>query len=250
MSDAPPQADARFGPREGDGNAVNARYALYFAPAAHHPLWTAGCRWLGRDPESGASGEGGPHRADPRRYGLHATLKPPFALREGTSRSQLLAALAHFVDQRTPFAMPALEVATLADFIALRPVDADATAPGQPLRRLADDCVRLFDEFRRPASAAETGRRLAGDLDPRQRANVARWGYAHVLDQWRLHMTLTDSLPRDADGEHARTGLLEEARRDFAAALVLPLRCDGVALFVQDAPGADFRLARRFDFAR
>jgi hypothetical protein len=234
------------------GVAGHARYALYFAPAAHHPLWTAGCRWLGRDPESGAGGEGGAHRADPRRYGFHATLKPPFALREGTSRSQLLAALAHFVDHRSPFVMPALEVATLGGFIALRPVDAGATASGEPLRRLADDCVRLFDEFRRPATPEETARRLAAGLDDDQRRNLARWGYAHVFEHWRFHMTLTDTLPHDAEGEgeRLRHELLEAARRDFADALATPLRCDGVALFVEDAPGADLRLVRRFDFAR
>jgi len=226
------------------------RYALYFAPAAHHPLWTAGCRWLGRDPESGASDGGGPHRADPRRYGFHATLKPPFALREGLSRAQLLAALSHFVDERTPFAMPALHVATLGDFLALRPIEADAAAPGQPLRDLADDCVRLFDEFRRPASPAETAHRLAAGLDEAGRENVGRWGYAHVFGQWRFHMTLTDALPRDALGERRREELRDAARREFAPALARPLRCDGVALFVEDAPGADFRLVRRFDFAR
>ena len=226
------------------------RYALYFAPAAHHPLWTAGCRWLGRDPESGAQGEGGPHRGDPRRYGFHATLKAPFALRERTSRSQLLAALAHVVAERRPFAMPALAVATLGGFVALRPADPAATAPDQPLRQLADDCVRLFDEFRRPASADETARRLAAGLDEPQRDNVVRWGYAHVFDQWRFHMTLTDALPRDAQGERLRDELLAAARRDFADALAQPLRCDGVALFVEDAPGADLRLLRRFDFSR
>ena len=226
------------------------RYALYFAPAAHHPLWTAGCRWLGRDAESGARGEAGAHRDDPRRYGFHATLKPPFALREGRSRSQLLAALSHVVDERAPFAMPELHVATLGDFVALRPVDPDATAPDRPLRRLADDCVRLFDEFRQPASAQETARRLAAGLDDAQRANLERWGYAHVFDDWRFHMSLTDALPRDARGEDLRDELIAAARRDFADALALPLRCDGVALFVEDAPGADLRLVRRFDFAR
>jgi len=250
MSDAPPPAAVRARAGEREGISGNPRYALYFAPAAHHPLWTAGCRWLGRDPESGAAGEGGPHRADPRRYGFHATLKPPFALREGMSRSQLLAALAHFVDVRRPFAMPPLAVATLGDFVALRPADPGATAADQPLRRLADDCVRLFDEFRQPASLDEAARRLSAGLDEQQRENVARWGYAHVFEWWRFHMTLTDSLPRDAQGGRLRDELVDAARRDFADALALPLRCDGVALFVEDAPGAAFRLLRRFDFAR
>ena len=225
---------------------MTSRYALYFAPAAAHPLWAAGCAWLGRDPESGAVCEGGPHRAEPRRYGLHATLKPPFALRDGVPRSQLLAALARFVDERTPFEMPPLAVAALGDFLALRPVDPDASAPGRPLRDLADDCVRLFDELRGPPSPDETARRGAAGLDARQRANLDRWGYPHVFEHWRFHMTLTDGLRDDA----VRAALRADALRRFAPALAAPLRCDGVALFVEDAPGADFRLLRRFEFAR
>jgi hypothetical protein len=68
------------------------RWALYFAPAAHRPSWTTGRRWPGRDAESGARCDGGPHRGDPCRCGFLATLRPPFPLREGTSRAQLLAA--------------------------------------------------------------------------------------------------------------------------------------------------------------
>ena len=226
------------------------RYALYFAPAAGHPLWTAGCAWLGRDPESGATTAGGACRAEPRRYGFHATLKAPFGLREGASRSQLLAALTRFADERSPFDMPPLAVATLGDFVALRPVARDAAAAGQPLRALADDCVRLFDDFRAPPSGAELARRLAADLDAGQRGNVDRWGYPHVFDRWRFHMTLSDSLPATVEGDRASAALVADATRHFAAALASPLRCAGIALFVEDAPGADFRLDRRFDFAR
>jgi len=225
---------------------MTARYALYFVPPAAHALWTAGCEWLGRDPQTGATSAGGAHRADPRRYGFHATLKPPFALRDDATRTQLLAALARFVDGRAAFAMPRLAAAPLGAFLALRPVEHDATAPGQPLRGLADDCVRLFDEFRRPPSPAETARRLAAGLDEAQRENLARWGYPHVFDRWRFHMTLTDGLSDD----NLRAALLADAARHFAAALAGPLRCDGVALFVEETPGADFRLLQRFEFAR
>ncbi|MCK9686764.1 DUF1045 domain-containing protein [Scleromatobacter humisilvae] len=225
---------------------MTTRYALYFAPAATHPLWIAGCDWLGRDPGSGAHGARGPHRDDPCRYGFHATLKAPFALRDGTTRPQLLAALSHFVDERAPFAMPRLAVAALGHFLALRPAERDATAASEPLRTLADDCVRLFDDFRRPPAPAEIARRLAAGLDERQRGNVDRWGYPHVFEHWRFHMTLTDSLADDA----LRAELLADAARHFADALAEPLRCEGVALFVEDAPGADFQLLRRFEFAR
>ena len=225
---------------------MTGRCALYFAPASSHPLWAAGCAWLGRDPETGATFAGGGHRADPRRYGFHATLKPPFALRDGATRSQLLAALARFADERAAFPMPALAVAELGDFLALRPVERDATAPGRPLRELADDCVRLFDEFRRLPSPDELARRLDAGLDDAQRGNVDRWGYPHVFEHWRFHVTLTDSL----GDESLRAALRADATRHFESALAEPLLCDGVALFVEDAPGADFRLVRRFGFAR
>jgi putative phosphonate metabolism protein len=229
---------------------MTTRYALYFAPASGHPLWAAGCDWLGRDPETGSATLRRPHRNDPRRYGLHATLKPPFALRDGFDEAALLAALAAWARERTAFEIPGLAVATLGDFIALRPVDRDAAAPGRPLRRLADDCVRRFDEFRLPLTAAEAARRVIPGLAAQQRANIEHWGYPHVFDQWRFHMTLSDSLPLAADADRVVAGLLADATHHFAAALAEPLRCDGVALFVEDAPGVDFRLARRFEFAR
>ncbi len=63
-------------------------------------------------------------------------------------------------------------------------------------------------------------------------------------------MTLSDSLPLAAGVDRLVAGLLADAAHHFAAALAEPLRCDGVALFVEDAPGVDFRLVHRFEFAR
>jgi len=57
-------------------------------------------------------------------------------------------------------------------------------------------------------------------------------------------MTLTDTVPAGA----LRDDLLAEASDFFAPALCEPLRCDSLALFVEDAPGADFRLVRRAPF--
>lgn len=63
---------------------MGARYALYFVPHASHPLWDAGCAWLGRDAAAEANRMPLPiprlasdlfaqANAAPRRYGLHAT---------------------------------------------------------------------------------------------------------------------------------------------------------------------------------
>ena len=65
--------------------AVTPRYAVYWTPPADHPLWRAGCDWLGRDAERAQvdrPGEG-PEALTraPRRYGFHATLKAPMRLR-------------------------------------------------------------------------------------------------------------------------------------------------------------------------
>jgi len=220
------------------------RYGIYWAPPADHPLWRAGCEWLGRDAESGAAHAAGPHRAGPRRYGFHATLKPPFALREGCAEGELDDALAALAATLEPFALRPLRVDVLTDFVALRPCE---TVDGShPLRALADACVRTLDPLRRAPSAAERARRAALTLDAHERANLDRWGYPWVLDTWRFHMTLTDGLPAGAP----RDALLAEAAAFFAPALAAPLRCDALALFVEDEPGADFRLARRVRLGR
>lgn len=220
----------------------NSRYAIYWAPEHGHALWRAGCEWLGRDPEDARCvHEARGHTAEPRRYGFHATLKAPLRLRESVSPDQLEGALAALAAGMPRFPMPPLEVTTLSGFVTLRPtfvVDAH-----HPLRRLADACVRELDAFRAPMDDAELARRSAGLADT-QRELLARWGYPQVFDHWRFHMTLSDSLPADAQAE--RDAIVEDARRHFLAALSLPLACESVSLFVEPAPGEPFVLARRF----
>lgn len=217
------------------------RYAVYYAPADDHPLWQAGCRWLGRDPSDAlALGSPPPARREPWRYGFHATLKAPLRLCTSLREGQLHAALQALAAATPAFAMPALEVATLADFIALRP--AAALDRAHPLWRLADACVRELDAFRAPPTAAELARRLASPLEPAAQARLQQWGYPHVLEGWRFHMTLSDSLADEAQ----RAALLAQAREHFAAALAAPLHCDSICLFVESAPGTPLQLQRRY----
>jgi hypothetical protein len=215
------------------------RYAVYFAPDAAHPLARAGSDWLGDDRPAREGVE------QPWRYRFHATLRPPMALPAGASPAGLEQAVRALAARTRRFAMPALEVAWLGDFLALRPVeDIDAR---HALRRLADDCLRALDAWRVPVTEAQFARRMAdAPLDAEQQALLRRWGYAHVLARWRFHMTLSNRMAADAD---LRRRWTEAARRHFDAALVQPLQLDALCVFVEPAPGAPFALARRIDLA-
>jgi putative phosphonate metabolism protein len=230
---------------------MHARYAIYYAPDPDSLLWQRGCRWLGRDAERDCP------LAQPtvpgwteerlhalteqaRRYGWHATLKPPFALREGCEPHRLAERLAAFCERRTPFELPTLAVARLSGFIALCPA-----APSAPLQALADACVTEFDDLRAPLAPRDAARRLAAGLSPRQEALLQGYGYPYVLDQFRFHLTLTERLD-----EAAAQRLVSWLTDHFADALCQPIAVTGLCLFAQAAPAADFRLVRRFTFAR
>lgn len=219
------------------------RYAVYFAPATGHPLWQAGCDWLGRDPSQGQPSPP-PARAEvvtPWRYGFHATIKAPMRLAEGVSQTQFLEALEDWASQHEPIDLPALEVGLLDDFIALTPKPAQQNYVA--LRALAADCVRTLDAWRAPLSPPELAHQTRGPLTPRQLENVALWGYAHVMDDWRFHMTLSNTLA--ATPAVASATLLANAQIHFAKALAEPLYFDAVCVFVEPVPGAPFVMIQR-----
>jgi hypothetical protein len=103
-----------------------ARVAIYYAPLADDPLTPLATRWLGRDPVTGAPAVqpslSGIEEitAEPRRYGFHATLKPPMRLAEGRSWSELMTAVRAVAAGIAPFDLPPLAVNDLRGFLALR----------------------------------------------------------------------------------------------------------------------------------
>lgn len=220
------------------------RYAVYYLPEPAHPLWRAGCAWLGRDADrpDRPGAPAAPEVAGPWRYGFHATLAAPMRLAAGVSGDAFRQAVAAVAARHAPFDLPALRVDALAGFIALRP--ARALAADHPLRRLADDCVRTLAGLRAPPTPAERARREAAGLDDAQRALMDRYGYPHVLDRWRFHLTLTDTLV--AQPPARRDALRDAAATHFADALAQPLRCDALSVSVEPAPAAPFVPGERF----
>lgn len=225
--------------------APRARLALYWAPELDDPLHRDGSAWLGRDAETGAAlpqPEVPGHdlaaiTADPRGYGLHATLKAPFRLR--VSWAEAMGAAEALAARLRPFDLPPLAVRDLEGFLALR-----ETAPCPPLRALADACTEALDHCRAPPDDAEVARRRRAKLSPGQDANLARWGYPYVFDEWRFHVTLTRRLTPEE-----KAAVLPAAESHLRAALARRgRRVSSVCLFTQAAAGAPFLIAERLPF--
>ena len=228
--------------------APRPRYALYYAPRPGDGLATTASQWLGRNPETGQSRAIRPTRgfqperlaeivAEPRLYGLHGTLKAPMALADDLSEGELVDAVGRFAAGQRAFAVPAMELAEISDFLALVP----ATRCPE-LQDLADRCVVEFDEFRRPAEEAEIARRRAAGLTPRQESLLSRWGYPYVLDEWRFHLTLTGRLRDEKERAAVRVAL----QQHFASALEGALPVNDLCVFRQPAPGRPFNVLARF----
>mgnify|MGYP000887697251 CR=1 FL=1 len=225
------------------------RYAVYFLPAPETALWRAASAVIGRDAVTGIRPpfpEGAPCDAadwealteDPRRYGFHATLKAPFELADGTDEAGLRAAADAFAAARSPFAAT-LAVALLGDFVALRP-RGEATA----IDRLAADCVTAFEPFRAPLDAAERARRLGPTPSAARIEKVDRWGYAHVFDDFRFHMTLTGPVPAP------RRDAVRDALAARLDALAETVAVDAITLAVQPSRGEPFRVLSRHPFQK
>lgn len=222
------------------------RYAIYFSPHEDSALWQAGCRWLGRDPVSGAqleqpaAGQLEPaalreRTASARRYGFHATLKAPFAMVAGMDQDGLYSELAAFARSCRPFWLPPLRVTRLGGFLALC-----LSQPSEQLDTLAAECVARFDRFRLPPTCDQQARRANG-LSANQQLLLERWGYPYVMDEWRFHMTLTDQI------DESEAATMRAVLRDwFDGALRERTRVSDLCVFVEPYAGAEMRLAARF----
>jgi putative phosphonate metabolism protein len=218
------------------------RYAIYYTPEDGTPLAEFGANWLGWDSARGvarahpdcADLDVGAITATPRKYGFHGTIKPPFRLATGHSADDLAEALARLCADAGPVTLDGLHLSGLGRFLALVPVG-DAA----PLAQLAARAVQELDSLRAPPTEAELAKRRGARLSAAQDANLVRWGYPYVLDQFRFHMTLTGPLNTDI------AALAEAALRAPVAALPLvPYHMTGLTLLGEDGQGMFHQIHR------
>lgn len=215
------------------------RYGLYYTPSPG-PFATAGANWLGWDIEKGEA-LGTPDLSlvsHPRKYGFHATLKAPFALADGTTPQELENAVSALCATLSPVLLAGLEVSRLGAFLALTPLG-DPSA----LKALAARCVTDLDRFRAPLTDAERQRKTRSKMTPELRQNLERWGYPHVMEAFRFHMTLTGPLDRSS-----RQAAAQAAKLHFATCLPTPFPITSLSL-TAEAPDGMFHFIRRFDLA-
>lgn len=225
------------------------RYAIYYAPPAETLLAHKASSWLGRCTFTGeafapqgrgelSAAEMAYNTAAARRYGFHATLMAPFTLASEASEQQLIDALAAYSSIMQPFSAHRLVVGRIDGFFALVP-----EKPDGGLNRLANDVVATFDRFRAPLDERERERRGV-DLSHSQLRNLLVWGYPHVFEDFRFHMTLTGRI-READSARMRRAIDDH----FGDALDGPLEVGSLVLFLEPEPGAPFIIRSFHEFS-
>lgn len=225
------------------------RYAIYFTPAPQTRLWRFGSSVIGYDAAAAREvaypdhslfreGAGDMLSAEPKRYGFHATLKAPFELSADQSENALLRHAQATFARHPRVRLGRLEVAELGSFLALRPM-----AGSEDVNTLAEVCVKAFEPFRAPLSATDRARRLKSPLTGRQVANLDRWGYPYVFEEFRFHMTLTGPLPEP----QRRVAL--KALRELFAEIDEPVVIDAASVVRQSERSARFVIVERFDLS-
>lgn len=221
------------------------RAALYYAPAPGSAWHAFGSGWLGRD---AVSGQELPQpvlpdtdlralTSEPRRYGFHATLKAPFRLAEGTTLEALKETLETFTQAHATLPLGPLAPQWMDGYVALLPAPEARPA----IARLAAQVVEAFEPFRAPLLETELARRNPDSLTMRQNALLAQYGYPYVLEEFRFHMTLSNSV----DAHQADT-LITAVAGQLETRRHAPPRLDAITLFVEPAPGAPFIAVRRY----
>jgi hypothetical protein len=104
---------------------------------------------------------------------------------------------------------------------------------------LASEAVRSLDPFRAPLGEAEFNRKNRPNMSVRQRQLLRTWGYPHVEEFFRFHITLTGPIP-DAEIMQVRQAI--EAY--LIPAMPAPFDIDSLTLCGEDTDGRFHQIAR------
>ena len=210
------------------------RYAIYYIPDL--PLFQIGSDWLGWNSITGQETTlSADHRRitdRPRKYGFHATVKPPFSLASNSTQGDLQDAFQTFCATVSPETGGTLKISRLGRFLAMT-----QDVQSNEVTELAASTVSHFDKFRAPLSDQDIAKRRQRRLTPQQDALMLRWGYPYVMQEFKFHMTLTGPLaPNEIDAiEH-------DANTRFQEFIGQPLKIASLALLGEDSDSGRFHV--------
>ncbi len=217
------------------------RYAIYYTPRTGD-FAQRGAAWLGWDLQAGIPvAHPAVENLDiakltdrPRKYGLHGTVKAPFELTKASTEAQLIAGVATFCKGQAPVQLDGLALSQIGRFLALVP-QGDTTALGS----LAATANVVLDAFRAPLSEAEFTRKNAPHLTDQQRIYLKNYGYPHIMEYFRFHITLTGPLASDQ-----LTPVKTALQRYLGTDIPAPFIIDSLTLCGEDADGRFHKIER------
>lgn len=179
------------------------RYAIYWTPPAESALAKFGALWFGGLSAFGVAPQLAQRAiAAPALYGVHATFKAPFRLRDGVRLEALCDALDAFCAKRRAPRPARLIMGDHQRYLTLM-LDKEADVDW-----LGAECVTHFDRFRAPLNEEDKKRRELAGMSAREEIFLAEFGYPYVLSAFRFHISLA--------------GYLEKAELDEAATALAP----------------------------
>jgi len=225
-------------------NSPFTRYAIYWVPEPQSALAAFGEKWFAQADEDAPENISGLppgliKRAtkSPARYGLHATLKAPFRLREDMTVEALQKSLDAFCAIRRRVRGGGLRLAKFQGYLGLVLKDRTAEADW-----LAAQCVTLFGHFRAPLSAEDREKRPS-NMPPLEAAYFEAFGYPYVLSEFEFHLSLAGPL---------RAGDIEEVESVLQPLLtdemLKPITLESIALLGEEKDGGQFQLLSRHYF--
>ena len=210
------------------------RYAIYYIPDL--PLFQIGSDWLGWNSLTGQETalSANHHRITdrPRKYGFHATVKPPFSLASNSTQGELQGAFQAFCATVSPATGATLKISRLGRFLAMT-----QDVQSNEVTELAASTVSHFDKFRAPLSDKDIAKRRERRLTPEQDALMLRWGYPYVMQEFKFHMTLTGPLQNDEID-----AIEHDANTRFREFLGQPLKIASLALLGEDSDSGRFHV--------
>ncbi len=217
------------------------RYAIYFTPQSGR-FAQSGAAWLGWDLAQGckvaqpdtAEVDIAAITARPQKYGLHATMKAPFSLADGTTEQGLTDTLEAFCAAHYAVALEGLRLSQMGRFLALTPVGDTGD-----VNALASSVMRSLDPFRAPISQDEFDRKNRPSLSDRQRQLFRQWGYANVEEFFRFHITLTGPV-----SDSARNRISQVLEHYLIPTIPAPFIVDSLALCGEGADDRFYQIAR------